>query len=401
MNLMLKIVNNPKETLTNMSHEFKEEGGSIGRDSSCSWVLHDKKEAISRIHANIEYKGGEYYLIDVSTNGMLYKQSNHLVPKAELVKLKESEVLCIGEYEILVGFVKGKAKKDFIAELLNQREIDVAVEESLMQNKEGNSALDVILDTKAQDKDILEYAGGGIKRAESINFDDAFGEPEVVDNNSVYTTHITAPTFQEEEEELKEPNGSDNFLLGVLSARLGINIEALSPTRQIELMNELADGLLLSLEASERLEENAKEIAAKLEKPSLKPSHQKKASGKVSLRAMVFNEQQAPIELSQKLKARFQAVQQQHTALYKASCEHNETLQHEFAPENLSKVFQRQSTPFSFISKDTENWRAYVTKYHHLNPSAISSNTEENFSKRLYVEYQEILETLKLSQGTN
>lgn len=63
----------------------------------------------------------------------------------------------------------------------------------------------------------------------------------------------------------------------MLSARLGINIEALSPTRQIELMNELADGLLLSLEASERLEENAKEIAAKLDvlEPESMHNHEK------------------------------------------------------------------------------------------------------------------------------
>jgi len=400
MNLILKIVNNPKETLTVLSHEFKQEGGSIGRESTCSWILHDSKGVVSRVHANIEYKAGEYYLIDVSSNGMLYKQSNHLVPKGELVKLKESEVLCIGEYEIIVGFVKGKAKKDYIGELLNQREMDIAVKENLMHNKEGNAALNVILEGKAKDKDILDYAKTGINRAEEVNFADAFGEEEPQDDNSVYSTHITAPTFQEENEEEVKSSSSDDWLISILSSKLGINIQALKKERQIELITELADGLLLSLEATERLKQNIKEIEIKLEKPTMKLSSTKSLSGKSLLSTMVFKENNRSMNLKETLSQRFQEIQQQHTALYEASREQSEALEHEFAPENLNKAFQAKKTMFSFIGADAENWRSYVTRYHALNPSS-TSGSKEGFNARLYKRYQSVLETLKLSQGTN
>jgi len=397
MNLILKIVNNPKENIISQSHEFKKEGGSIGRDPSCAWVLNDSSEELSRIHANIEYKGGEYYLIDVSSNGMLYKLSNHLVPKGELVKLKESEVLCMGVYEILVGFVKGEDKKSYISDLLNQREMDVAVEEKMLLNKEGNAALDVIMPKESKEKDILEYARGGINRATEIDFSDAFDE-EIVVENLVYSSHITAPSFVEElEVELKSSNSSDTLLVTVLSSRLGINIEALSPTRQIELMNELADGLLVALEHKERLEQNAKEIASKLEKPTLKLSSTKSKTGKSLLSEMVFNEKESNLNLSQKLKDGFESIQQQHTALYEASREQSQSLEREFAPENLVKSFESQRGFFSLMGRDTENWRAYVTRYHKLNPS--NSNPKEDFSFRLYVAYQKVLETLRLSRG--
>jgi len=39
MNLLLKIINNTKENIATLSHEFKKENGTIGRGSDCSWVL--------------------------------------------------------------------------------------------------------------------------------------------------------------------------------------------------------------------------------------------------------------------------------------------------------------------------------------------------------------------------
>ena len=55
MNLLLKIINNPKEAISEQSHEFKKENGTIGRESDCSWVLLDKQGAVSRIHLEVEY----------------------------------------------------------------------------------------------------------------------------------------------------------------------------------------------------------------------------------------------------------------------------------------------------------------------------------------------------------
>lgn len=100
MNLLLKIINNPKEAISTGSHEFKKENGTIGRESDCTWVLADKKGAVSRVHLEVEYRNGKYFMVDVSSNGTIYKQEHKKVAPRELVPFVEGDVLSIGPYDI-------------------------------------------------------------------------------------------------------------------------------------------------------------------------------------------------------------------------------------------------------------------------------------------------------------
>ena len=109
MNLLLKIVNNPKEAISAQSHEFKKESGTIGRGTECSWVLADKAQEVSSLHLEVSYRNGNYYMIDLSTNGTLYKRENKRVAPKELVLFDEGDVLSIGPYDVLVGFVKAQS----------------------------------------------------------------------------------------------------------------------------------------------------------------------------------------------------------------------------------------------------------------------------------------------------
>jgi len=305
MNLLLKIINNPKEAISTGSHEFKKENGTIGRESDCTWVLADKKGAVSRIHLEVEYRNGKYFMVDVSSNGTIYKQEHKKVAPRELVPFVEGDVLSIGPYDILVGFVKSSSKNDGIDDFLNKREIDIAVEEKLVLKKEGDSPLDIILKEKVEDKDILEFAN--IKPKENIFLDDAFDDVESVLVDDAYTTHIDPPTFEDEtvEEKKAETITSETLLQNIFASKLGISLSNLKEAQKIALVSELADSILISIEGMEKLKNNIESIEKKLEKPNLKVEVKKSKNAKVLLREHLYGNEQ---KLSATLEKTFEDI---------------------------------------------------------------------------------------------
>lgn len=401
MNLLLKIINNPKENIATLSHEFKKENGNIGRDSNSSWVLADKAKEISSLHLEVEYRNGNYFMIDMSTNGTIYKRENRRVPPKELVSFVEGEVLSIGPYDVLVGFVKSQSKGFGIDDFLNKREIDIALEEKLLNKKQKSSPLDIILKEKVEDKDILEFAN--IKPKKNLNgsdifFDDAF-EEVAVDN--AYTTHINPPTFESEDLKIESKDleikevalNNENLLQSIFSSKLGISLNNLNQEQQIALVTQLADSLLISLEGIESLNHNIQNISQKLEKPNLKVELKRTKGAKVLLKEHLYGSK--GLTLSSTLSKSFEEIAQNHTALYEASKAQSEELEHEFAPNTLSQEFKSSNIISKLMGQDKENWRAYVTKYHYLNEITAS----KGFQNRLFKKYESIMETFKLVKG--
>jgi len=390
MNLLLKIINNPKEAISEQSHEFKKESGTIGRESDCSWVLLDKQGAVSRIHLEVEYKQGSYFMIDVSTNGTLYTRENRKVPPKEIVPFVEGEVLSIGPYDILVGFVKSENKSDVIGELLNKREIDIALQEKLLMRREGNSPLDIILKEKVEDKDILEFAN--IQPQEVFSLEDAFDD---VASTNVYSTHITPPTLvkalSQQQGEVAE--GSDR-LMQLFSAKLGIQLEGMNPTKQTELISDLADALLVSLVGVEQLKKNREYVSKKLEKPTLKVELKKSKKAKLLLQELLHK--RSHTTAAQQLSSEFEAVTQHHIALYESTKVESESLAHEFSPNTLEEEFKITNPLLRLFGKEAKMWRAYSRKYQHLNEITGAKGLQG----RLFTTYQNIMEIFNVTKGS-
>ena len=386
MNLLLKIVNNPQEVINSISYEFKQQGGTIGRNTDCSWVLIDKLKIISGIHLEIDYKKGQYYLIDLSSNGTVYKNENRKVPSRELILLNEGDLLSLGNYDILVGFVKSNIDSTTIDNFLNQREMDIALEDKVLLNEEGNSPLDIIVKEKVEEKDILEFAN--IIPNEELFRDDAFEEFE---SENLYNSHIAPPSFEDEKvEELLILNENDNVLLSVFSAKLGISLSNMSRERQIEIVSDLSDTILTAIEGTEKLLFNIEQIEKKLEKPKLKVNVQEPKSVKSMLHTMLYSA--TPKSVSTYLFTQIEKVKMHHTALYEASKEQSEMIEQEFSPNTLSKEFRLQK---SLFFNDSKNWRAYKSKYQYLN-EVDGLSSEKSLKKQLFKKYKKILETLLL-----
>ncbi len=105
MALTLTITSGQADALgPNSSKSFSAEGGSIGRSSSCDWVLPDPQRFISGKHVQLSCQDGEWYLTDNSTNGAFLNRSQQPVGTGNRVKLNEGDLIGLGEYEIEVAF---------------------------------------------------------------------------------------------------------------------------------------------------------------------------------------------------------------------------------------------------------------------------------------------------------
>lgn len=102
MDIMFEIVSRQKySALFPTSHVFGEAGGYIGRSEECEWVLPDKSKHISRKHALITFEDGNFFIEDVSANGVQFSLNNDAIGKGKRHKIEHGEGFVIGEYTLM------------------------------------------------------------------------------------------------------------------------------------------------------------------------------------------------------------------------------------------------------------------------------------------------------------
>ena len=103
MSLILSVTSSSDQILKQkMEYEFNEEGGTIGRKLTNTWVLPDECRHLSGSHATIEYKNGVYSIIDTSTNGVFVNGSAKALGRGLRAELENGSQLVMGTYNIEV-----------------------------------------------------------------------------------------------------------------------------------------------------------------------------------------------------------------------------------------------------------------------------------------------------------
>jgi type VI secretion system protein ImpI len=86
---------------------FGVNGGRIGRHESNDWVLKDPERYVSSRHAEVEHRGGIWWLRDTSTNGTYVNDDEEALGPERLHQLASGDRIRIGEYEIEVEISGG------------------------------------------------------------------------------------------------------------------------------------------------------------------------------------------------------------------------------------------------------------------------------------------------------
>ncbi len=77
-------------------------GGTIGRAADNDVVLADPERFVSGCHARVRAQDGEFYLDDLSRNGLFLNGATEPLGRTRSARLRHADVLTIGDYEIVV-----------------------------------------------------------------------------------------------------------------------------------------------------------------------------------------------------------------------------------------------------------------------------------------------------------
>ncbi len=110
MPLVIKIVSEHRDLVgDDFEREYHEDGGSIGRSLQNDWILPDPDRYISGRHATIDYKGGMYYLLDTSSNGVYMNGEVEPIGKGNPRRLFDGDRMRMGDFEFEISIDKGES----------------------------------------------------------------------------------------------------------------------------------------------------------------------------------------------------------------------------------------------------------------------------------------------------
>ena len=263
MALHLEIISEHREIVGDDAvREFIEDGGTIGRSLQNDWILPDPDKYISGRHAAIDYKGGIYYLADLSSNGVYINGEDEPVGKGNPRRLFSGDRLRLGDFEIVVTIDQGESivmpleeEKTVAPEPLEQAVDEVSLKSGITLIDEddmtGDEAFESALfsSEKDQDEDLSTFDV-------AMNHEPAATEP---------------PDDQPTSIEVTSDDLFDTFLDG-----LGVNRSDLHPSvdpvevmqNAGEVMKEFVDGMGKLLYSRANLK-----TAFKLDQTTVLPRH--------------------------------------------------------------------------------------------------------------------------------
>ena len=112
MPLKLEVISEHRDIVGDDAvREFRSTGGTIGRSVNNDWILPDPDKFISGKHATIDCKGGIYYIVDISTNGVYVNDERKPIGKGNPRRLFNGDHLHFGDFEILASIDEGEDLK--------------------------------------------------------------------------------------------------------------------------------------------------------------------------------------------------------------------------------------------------------------------------------------------------
>ena len=110
MSIEITIVKAPQNVHNNVvSHIFTEQGGTIGRGDDNTWVVDDPERFISSKHSEITFENGQYFLVDLSTNGTFLNGSSEPIGNGNRVQIQDGDRFVLDEYEFLISMQRNNA----------------------------------------------------------------------------------------------------------------------------------------------------------------------------------------------------------------------------------------------------------------------------------------------------
>lgn len=432
MKLVFDIVKNGKNIPQKRNFHFEEEGGTIGRNETCDWVLTDPNSYISGEHARIVSKQGTYFLIDESTNGVFLKNPYKKLPKGHPVQINASDVFIIGDHELQARYSNNDySQDDIIGSFETSVQSDNIIPDDFlfessdssftsMQNLSPNE-VDVmsIIDAPSPAQPVSASfadtpAKQGLKLDDELDIsafmDTPLSEPiidadiqtkEEVLEEHVFVSHYSTPEHQTPKQEIPiQASAGLAASVSILEKKLGIQINALGQEERDMLMNELADvfintldALKNSLQIKDKTQQDLRLSSMHTDEQSNNPIKLGSAASKL-LQNRDSGGMLGMMRISDAMTKSFNELDAHCIALHSSTKNVMKVAASKFSPQNLEYRFESIGALRGVLPRQQLMWKAYVDMFDNLNerPEEGVEMIRDEFTK----EYENISYSLKL-----
>lgn len=108
MELIFEIVSYHRLSPDQISKKSITDSITFGRSENNDWYLPDPEKVVSGVHGRIERKSDEFFIYDVSTNGLYINRSVEALGQDKAHKLAEGDLLTFGDYEVSVSIIQNE-----------------------------------------------------------------------------------------------------------------------------------------------------------------------------------------------------------------------------------------------------------------------------------------------------
>jgi type VI secretion system protein ImpI len=411
MNLILEIVNTPSVDIFQQSMSFDERGGKIGRSKTAKWTLNDPTKHISNFHAEISFKDGQYFITDISSNGMSLKTPPKKFVKGIPVPLDQKSAVMIGDYVIAVKTIENAFASS--QPMSSSSPATAGIPDTFFVGDAHKEAFGVIGDSAPEEKDIVSLLDNNKNLASSNqdmllpeldNIMGIYDESELVLNDSL-STHIDAPTFETEQplpstptEQPSTQSVNEDTILKILSLKLGVPVEKMSIQEKELFVSEVAELALTSLDKVRNTHHALEKIQTQLGVISTKNKQgYNPLKTAPNNKEILSNLNNYSPSVSHHIKDLFHEIDIHTIAFYTAFKNISFRTAQKFSPEKLYFNFEKKNAlNKSFTNKKALAWEAYCEQFKYLD--SIEENDID--LSELQKEYNSVLETLNLSYNT-
>ncbi|PPK61319.1 FHA domain protein [Malaciobacter marinus] len=386
MKLILDIVKHPQEKLLKRNFQFNKIGGVVGRSNDIDNSLADSKNIISSKHFLIHFQDKQYFIEDISTNGTFLKNPFSKLLKNEPVKINDLDIFIVGEYELQARFTSLEYSNT--QEKFNENKLipdDFLIDEDLksLSIEEDNHSSSVL--------DILKEDTTSNTIVETIYEEEHKVSKDILDD------HIDVDTYIKDEKVENSFNkeiASVEDELQILGKNLGIEFDSLSKKERENVLNEISDIVINSLEGLK----NSLFIKEKITK-DLNIQENMKIKNPINMGLLALNvvdiNDTEKVSLSEAVTKSFKELDTHNVALHRTSKNLINITTSKFSPKNLEYYFESNNEINSLLPKKSQLWNCYSKMLNKIDENP--NHGQELIMNDFVNEYKNILYTIKLT----
>lgn len=412
MNLILEIIDAPAVDIFQKTMRFDMRGGKIGRSKTAKWTLNDPTKHMSNFHAEVTFKDGQYFLTDISSNGMFLKTPYKKFVKGVPMPLTQKSAVMIGDYVIGVKTIESDFSTPTTHNPSSETPPSAGIPDTFFVGDLEKEAFGVIESSAPEENDIVSLLGNETHNVTHPNemllpeLDNIMGtyddEADIMLNDSL-STHIEPPTFEENRvvppAEVATPiNTDESVITKILSLKFGIDLTCMSDKEKESFVSEIADLTLNTLEhvrnTYKALEKIQKQLGVSTANQTQGLNPLKTAP---SNKEIFVNLPNYSPSISHHVKNLFHEFDTHTIAFYTAYKNLSIRTAEKFSPEKLYFHFEKKNAlNKSFTNKKALAWEAYCKQFKYLD----HADTDTLDLSDLQKEYTHVLETLNLGYNT-